>query len=137
METKSIESFTPDAHNFNKGNAAGAKYIDKSFAELGAGRSILVDKDGNIIAGNKSHDTANVRLRSAPSLYRAVYEANKQVANKKIFPRYEYPDNIVTMNLLEKLSRGGVNFVVYDDESINVAQLDSQKESGKALYGKA
>jgi hypothetical protein len=375
METKSIDSFTPDAHNFNKGNAAGAKYIDKSFAELGAGRSILVDKNDNIIAGNKSHDAAikngiknvivvetdgtqlvavkrtdvsidsakgralayadnraaqinltwdeieiqevsadiadfhledwgympiesvvdntaetdrkreefrarmaageitedeeeykefvakfevkhttddcytpevvydavadwvaqtygvsrsrfkrpfvpggnyqqehyapddivvdnppfsimaeilrwynehhvrfflfaphltamsssaglatvigtgvtiiyangaevntsfltniapaNVRLCSAPSLYKAVYEANKQVANKKQLPCYEYPDNIVTMNLLEKLSRGGVDFVVYDDESINVAQLDSQKESGKALFGKA
>lgn len=82
-------------------------------------------------------DTANVRLRSAPSLYMAVYEANKQVANKKSLPHYEYPDNIVTMNLLGKLSRGGVDFVVYDDESINVAQLDSQKESGKALFGGA
>ena len=28
--------------------------MEKSFSELGAGRSILIDKNGKIIAGNKS-----------------------------------------------------------------------------------
>ena len=32
--------------------------MEKSFKELGAGRSILVDKDGRIIAGNKSQQAA-------------------------------------------------------------------------------
>jgi DNA modification methylase len=32
--------------------------MEKSFSELGAGRSILVDKNGNIIAGNKSQKAA-------------------------------------------------------------------------------
>ena len=32
--------------------------IEKSFRELGAGRSILLDKNGNIIAGDKSQHAA-------------------------------------------------------------------------------
>ena len=32
--------------------------IEKSFRELGAGRSILLDRNGNIIAGNKSQQAA-------------------------------------------------------------------------------
>ena len=32
--------------------------MEKSFKELGAGRSVLIDKDGRIIAGNKSQKAA-------------------------------------------------------------------------------
>ena len=52
--TINIDELVQDAHNFNKGTEEGQKLMEKSFKELGAGRSILVDKDGKIIAGNKS-----------------------------------------------------------------------------------
>ncbi len=43
-----------DDKNFNKGNEAGKVLIEKSFKQFGAGRSILIDKNNRIIAGNKS-----------------------------------------------------------------------------------
>lgn len=49
-----IEQLKQDNHNFNKGTEAGKKLMEKSFAQFGAGRSILVDKENRIIAGNKS-----------------------------------------------------------------------------------
>lgn len=49
-----INELTQDQHNFNKGTAKGKKLMNKSLKELGAGRSILLDKNGNIIAGNKT-----------------------------------------------------------------------------------
>lgn len=58
MEQVNINEFHQDLRNFNKGTEVGAKLLDKSFNDLGAGRSILVDKDGNIIAGNKSAEAA-------------------------------------------------------------------------------
>lgn len=58
METVNIEELVQDQHNFNKGTEEGARLMEKSFTELGAGRSILIDKDGNIIAGNKSQKAA-------------------------------------------------------------------------------
>lgn len=57
-EIINIEELRQDSHNFNKGTEEGQALIEKSFSELGAGRSILVDKDGQIIAGNKSQKAA-------------------------------------------------------------------------------
>lgn len=53
IETK-IDKLIPDNLNANKGTEFGEHLIDKSFRELGAGRSILLDKNNRIIAGNKS-----------------------------------------------------------------------------------
>lgn len=53
-ETIDIEALTQDQHNFNRGTEEGGRLMEKSLKELGAGRSILIDKDGNIIAGNKT-----------------------------------------------------------------------------------
>lgn len=41
-----------DSKNFNKHTQRGMGLLEKSLQELGAGRSVLVDKDDNIIAGN-------------------------------------------------------------------------------------
>lgn len=41
-----------DDKNFNRHTSYGMSLLEKSLRELGAGRSILLDKDNNIIAGN-------------------------------------------------------------------------------------
>jgi hypothetical protein len=53
-----IEELTQDEHNFNKGTEGGAELMERSLKELGAGRSILIDKNGTIIAGNKTQEAA-------------------------------------------------------------------------------
>lgn len=51
IETR-IESLTPDDKNFNKHSEYGMHLLDKSLRQFGAGRSILIDKNNRIIAGN-------------------------------------------------------------------------------------
>lgn len=53
-----IEALVQDDHNFNRGTEDGQRLMEQSFKEHGAGRSILLDKDGRIIAGNKSQRAA-------------------------------------------------------------------------------
>jgi len=53
-----IKDLTPDDKNFNKGSEFGNSLIEKSFRKFGAGRSILIDKNNRIIAGNKSIENA-------------------------------------------------------------------------------
>jgi DNA modification methylase len=55
-QTENIKatSLIADDKNFNKGSEAGAEMIRKSFEKFGSGRSILIDKNNRIIAGNKS-----------------------------------------------------------------------------------
>lgn len=57
-EVVDIRDIIPDDHNFNAGTEKGREMIEKSFRELGAGRSILLDKNNRIIAGNKSQQAA-------------------------------------------------------------------------------
>lgn len=53
-----IDQLIPDDKNANKGTKKGSELIEKSFKELGAGRSVLLDKNNRLIAGNKSTDAA-------------------------------------------------------------------------------
>lgn len=49
---------TLDANNYRKHDERNLKLIKKSLKECGAGRSILIDADGEIIAGNATYKTA-------------------------------------------------------------------------------
>lgn len=55
---KTIRDLTPDQANVNKGTERGAYMVDWSLTELGAGRSILADASGNVLAGNKTLEAA-------------------------------------------------------------------------------
>ena len=53
-----LDTLTPDAKNANTGTARGKRALKTSLSRLGAGRSILVDKHGTVIAGNKTLESA-------------------------------------------------------------------------------
>ena len=53
-----IESLVPDNKNFNKGTQYGDHLMDESLRKFGLGRSILIDKNNRIIAGNKTAEKA-------------------------------------------------------------------------------
>lgn len=54
----SIEALVPDNLNANKGTEYGQHLIEESLRKFGAGRSILIDKNNRIIAGNKTAEKA-------------------------------------------------------------------------------
>jgi site-specific DNA-methyltransferase (adenine-specific) len=49
-----LRDLTPDTRNANKGSERGQHLIEESLRQYGAGRSILIDKNGVIMAGNKT-----------------------------------------------------------------------------------
>lgn len=53
-----LEELQSDNRNANKGTERGQALLERSLQELGAGRSILVDRDGVTIAGNKTLERA-------------------------------------------------------------------------------
>lgn len=53
-----ISDLTPDHANANKGTERGRYALEASLRQYGAGRSILLDKNGRIIAGNKTAEVA-------------------------------------------------------------------------------
>lgn len=53
-----IGDLKPDSHNANRGTKRGVDLLQKSLEKFGAGRSVLLDKNNRIIAGNKTVEQA-------------------------------------------------------------------------------
>lgn len=53
-EIRTLADVRPDDRNANKGTARGGGMIHDSLRRHGAGRSVLVDRNGKLIAGNKT-----------------------------------------------------------------------------------
>lgn len=76
-------------------------------------------------------------FRSAPKLYKAVKTANDEnlKSMRRELPKYSYPMNVITSPMITNFSRYGIDFEVAKDECHFIRQLESQKESGKGLFG--
>lgn len=55
-----IENLIPDNLNANKGTEYGQHLIESSMSKFGFGRSVLIDKNNRIIAGNKAIENAGI-----------------------------------------------------------------------------
>lgn len=53
-----LTDFIPDEKNANKGTVRGQKMLQESLREDGAARSIVVDANNNVVAGNKTLENA-------------------------------------------------------------------------------
>lgn len=58
VEVLPITSLVPDDQNANQGTLRGAQLLHKSLENLGAGRSVLLDRKRKLIAGNKTSESA-------------------------------------------------------------------------------
>lgn len=58
MEEIKIQDLIQDSRNFNVGTEKGQVLLNRSFENFGAARSVLIDRNNRIIAGNKSAKTA-------------------------------------------------------------------------------
>lgn len=58
IRKRKVTDYQPNQNNHNLGTERGAEMIETSFRRYGAGRSILADKDGVLIAGNQSQEGA-------------------------------------------------------------------------------
>jgi hypothetical protein len=55
---RTLADLVPDDRNANKGTERGSGLIESSLRQFGAGRSVLADKHGRLIAGNKTVEGA-------------------------------------------------------------------------------
>jgi hypothetical protein len=54
VRTIPIADLAPDANNANRGTPRGRKALKNSLKKLGTGRSVLLDKNNTVLAGNKT-----------------------------------------------------------------------------------
>ena len=101
------------------------------------GASITYDNGACVNTSFLTNLEHGTRLRSAPTLYKALRRANEenQRAIKKELPTYSYPDYVVTATRIAKYSQLGIDFTVPVSESAHIRQMDAQKKSGKTIFG--
>ena len=78
-----------------------------------------------------------IRVRTAPSLYKAVKDANEQnlAASRKSLPRYEYPDSIITAAMVQRWCKYGVEYRLRVADSLPIRTLDAQRARGLSIFG--
>jgi len=83
-------------------------------------------------------EDGEVRAKTAPTLYETVNRAVDEVLaeTRKELPVYSYPDYVATAAMLNKYSKYGIEYTITKAESVPIDALDSQKEEGKAIFGK-
>ena len=79
--TNKVGDLKYDDKNFNRGTKSGKKLMQKSLSKFGAGRSILIDKNNRIIAGNKT--TENFKELGLENVKIVETDGNTLVAVKR------------------------------------------------------
>lgn len=77
-------------------------------------------------------------IRTAPELQEALVQANELTLaeqGKKTLPRYDYPSGVLTAAMVARIAEAGIPYSLSADDVAFVSALDSQKPTGKAIYG--
>lgn len=104
-----------------------------------AGVPIIYANGANVLTSFVTNlEPDNLRARTAPVLYERVSQAvdETQAEKRKELPVYSYPHHVATAAMLNRYSKFGVDYEITKDQSIPIEALDSQKEAGKAIFGK-
>lgn len=113
------------------------RYSDVCTA-LVVGADITYDNGANICTSFVTNlEPEGIRMRTPPSLYRAVKRANDENRReaKKQMPKYSYPMNVVSSAAIYAYAKYGIDFKITRVESCRISALDSQRESRKAIFG--
>jgi hypothetical protein len=82
-------------------------------------------------------DPHEIRARTVPALYAAVQAANDRNRKAKhvTIPKYIYPPDVISAAQMYPFARVGIELIIPRAESERITALDSQKRSGKAIFG--
>lgn len=118
-----ISDLIPDPKNANKGTARGRGMLETSLQKYGFGRSVLLDKNNVIMAGNKTIESAggigmeNVRIIETDGTEIIAVKRTDLDANSKQGRELAIADNRVgevglewDPETIEKLNLDGVSF---------------------------
>ena len=79
----------------------------------------------------------NKKIVASAELRELIEEANKENLRKmhKELPKYSYPDEVLTATMLGYMAAHGTSLEIEAKDVHYIRALDSQKESGKGLFG--
>lgn len=133
-----LADLTPDARNANRGTERGRQMLESSLRKYGAGRSVLADKHGALIAGNKTVEVAadlGIPIRTIETDGRelvVVQRTDLDLAEGGAARELAYADNRVGQVSLEwELAQIGADV----EAGVDLSALWSEDELAALLAG--
>lgn len=81
-------------------------------------------------------DDKDIAVKADARLYKMVNDANLSLDERKKFPKYVYPKNVIMSPFMRQCAKHGVDFIIRKSECHHIEELDAQAEAGKVIYGK-
>jgi hypothetical protein len=148
-QISSISDLVPDTNNANKGTVRGLAMLEDSIAEYGAGRSILIDADGNVIAGNKTLQAAIEKgmevqvIQTDGNKLIAVQRVDLNLYKDKAARELAYADNRIaqtdldwSMEAMLADTNSGIDLSkFFDDDELDVLLKQVSDESWSDAFG--
>ena len=80
---------------------------------------------------------SEIIVRCDGKLHDVIEEANKRylASSRTVYPKYVYPDCVISAALLGKIVNKGVTFEIKRKHTYPISQLDAQKKHNKAIFG--
>ena len=108
--------------------------VDSSYVLCGVG--IVYENGAEVNTSFITNMETDLRLRTAPALYKRVSAANEFNLRKihRANPKYVYPSHVLTAACY-RWNKYGIDYRLRKDACVKIARLDQQKQQGKAIFG--
>ena len=97
------------------------------------GADIIYENGAKVKTSFMSNMLGDFRVIGAPDLYKELTAINKN--NKVNLPIYRYPDQVLTVSMVQKYVELGIPFEIGKESVYHCGGLDSQKKHKKGLFG--
>lgn len=79
----------------------------------------------------------DIVIQTAPKLSEALNNAVETLRKEKrrLLPKYDYPDHVLTAAQMGRYGRYGIDFKVCRKDCIQISKLDAQRDKGKSIFG--
>ena len=102
-------------------------------ARIVCGVDIIYENRAKVKTSFLTNMLDDISVKSDTKLYNKLKDV--QGINRVKKPKYEYPDNLITVSAVQQMLELGVDFDVKKSESAKVSYLDCQLEHGKTIFG--
>ena len=97
---------------------------------------VTFENGANVNIGFKTNLENGCAVRTAPSLFAAVDEAERENTQSDVnLLKYEYPANVVTAAKVSNWAEAGVDFSLPRAEVKKISAIDAQKEKNLGIFG--
>ena len=106
--------------------------VPESVCALAVGADVVYENGANVKTSFLTN-LDGMKIRTAPTLYRAVDKAVRGLSTAARLPKYDFPDNVITAARIQKFAYWGIEFAVPRGEAHFCRNIEAM--AGKGLFG--